>query len=324
MTILADDKLINAMVRIEQNRNKEFMSNLLTYLIQNSNLKDEDAKWLNLMLKNAKKTDYLRGKKDYDSLERDFTQYKESKGNFYEKDYEELLINHLKDFFLRNEELNLSLKATVNKLSNLYNASSKKRIENVTQKVDALHKKMIGINNDMEHAENSVQKIHDNLTKSQEMLGDIAENSNAYRYIKYAKENKIAARWLFWFSVAIMGSLAIFSAFALYFTDITSKDLFVRISLFFAILLPAFFMMREAKKLKDKEFQYTDMAYRIVTSEPYIDGLNLSPEEKAKLKAALVKDFFGRSIECRDDGGLPPIDNICEIIKTCLESCKKD
>ena len=82
-------------------------------------------------------------------------------------------------------------------------------------------------------------------------------------------------------------------------------------------------MMREAKKLKDKEFQYTDMAYRIVTSEPYIDGLNLSPEEKAKLKAALVKDFFARPIECRDDGGLPPIDNICEIIKTCLESCKK-
>ena len=166
--------------------------------------------------------------------------------------------------------------------------------------------------------------IEQNLNKSREMLGEQAGNTNAKRYFDYAEKNRKSARWLFWFSVAIMGSLGIFSAFALYFTDITSKDLFVRISIFFAILLPAFFMMREAKKLKDKEFQYTDMAYRIVTSEPYIDGLNLSPEEKAKLKAALVKDFFGRSIECRDDGGLPPIDNICEIIKTCLESCKKD
>lgn len=324
MTILADDKLVNAMVRVEKNRNKEFISNLLTYLVQNTDLKDEDAKWLNLMLKNAKKTDYLRGKKDYDSLENDFIKYKESKGNFSEKDYERLLINHLKDLFLRNEELNLSLKETVNKLSNLYVTSSKKRIENATQKVDALYKKMISINNEIEQTENSVQKIHINLTKSEEMLGDIAENSNAYKYIKYAKENKIAARWLFWFSVSIMGSLGIFSAFSLYFTDITSKDLFVRISLFFAILLPAFFMMREAKKLKDKEFQYTDIAYRMVTSEPYIDGLNLLPAEKAKLKAALVKDFFARPIECRDDGGLPPVDNICEIIKTCLESCKKD
>ena len=83
-------------------------------------------------------------------------------------------------------------------------------------------------------------------------------------------------------------------------------------------------MMREAKKLKDKEFQYTDMAYRIVTSAPYIDGLNLATAEKEKLKARLAEDFFGRPIECRDDGGLPPIENICEIIKTCLNSCRRD
>ena len=164
--------------------------------------------------------------------------------------------------------------------------------------------------------------LHDKLNKSREMLGEQAGNTNAKKYLDYAEKNRKSARWLFWFSVSIMGSLSIFSAFALYFTDITSKDLFVRISLFFAILLPAFFMMREAKKLKDKEFQYTDMAYRIITSAPYIDGLNLPSEEKARLKADLVKDFFGRPIECRDDGGLPPIDNICEVIKTCLD--KKD
>lgn len=204
-----------------------------------------------------------------------------------------------------------------------------KKIENIIEEIHRHENEIKNLKeNELEINKKEIKKLlvylKNKKIEADNIVGDLAENKNAQRYILYAEKNRKSAFWLFWFSVTIMGSLALFSAFALYFTEITSKDLFVRISLFFAILLPAFFMMRESKKLKDKEFQYTDMAYRIVTSGPYIDGLNLPPNEKAKLKAELVKDFFGRPIECRDDGGLPPIESICEIIKTCLNNYKRD
>ncbi|MBE6444929.1 MAG: hypothetical protein E7019_02575 [Alphaproteobacteria bacterium] len=229
---------------------------------------------------------------EYTDLKKAFSLYKENPS----MSAHNALIAQLKKLWSNFEVFNEVLNTTMQRLGNQY--------ENIAQE--------------------KIQQLENNITKSREMLGEQAGNANAKKYQAYAEKNRKSAFWLFWFSVAIMGSLAIFSAFALYFTEITSKDLFVRISLFFAILLPAFFMMRESKKLKDKEFQYTDMAYRIMTSTPYIDGLYISEEEKAKLKAELVKDFFGRPIECRDDGGLPPIENICEIIKACLSNCRRD
>lgn len=62
-----------------------------------------------------------------------------------------------------------------------------------------------------------------------------------------------------------------------------------------------------------------DMMCRIITSAPYIDGLtNLDDKKKDEMKAALVKDFFARPIECRDDGGLIPVEEICKIVKACV------
>lgn len=295
-----DDDLIRAYSVAKTRQTQDLLSEILSYLLQNAKLSEKDTAWLHKMFENVKKRSYpFFMQEDSTLLEENFKDYKDSKNLPQEELYEKILLRDLKNIHDKSDLFYKTIKDSINKVSTYYEQQADDKIKELDKDIEL------------------------NLNKSKEMLGEQAGNSNAQKYFEYAEKNRKSAQWLFWSSVSIMGSLAIFSFFALYFADIIAKDLFVRISLFFAILLPAFFMMREAKKLKDKEFQYTDMAYRIVTSEPYIDGLNLPPEEKAKLKAALVNDFFGRPIECRDDGGLPPIDNICEIIKTCIENCKR-
>lgn len=152
------------------------------------------------------------------------------------------------------------------------------------------------------------------------VIGDIAENKNAGKYKEYYENCRKSAKGLFWVSLSIMVFVAVFVGWHLWNIEtLESAKLLIRMPMAFLVLLPSFFMMREAKKLKDKEFQYHDMMCRIVTSAPYIDGLtHLDDNQKDQMKADLVKDFFARPIECRDDGGLVPIEEICKIIKACL------
>lgn len=152
------------------------------------------------------------------------------------------------------------------------------------------------------------------------VIGDIAENKNTGKYNEYYKECRKSARGLFWFSLSIMVFVAVFVGWHLWNIEtLESAKLLIRMPMAFLVLLPSFFMMREAKKLKDKEFQYHDMMCRIVTSAPYIDGLtHLDDNQKDQMKADLVKDFFARPIECRDDGGLVPVEEICKIVKACI------
>lgn len=159
----------------------------------------------------------------------------------------------------------------------------------------------------------------------EDMVGTVADNANAGRYIKYANYAKYTANGLFLISITIMIGVAMIALWPLlegYHIDWI--DLLPRVPVFFVVLLPSFFMMREAKKQRDKEFQFKDMECRILTSGQFIDSLELKKSEKDALKAQLVKDLFGKPMEYHSDGGLPPIDNICEIVKTCLESCKKN
>lgn len=154
----------------------------------------------------------------------------------------------------------------------------------------------------------------------EDMVGAVAENANAGRYIKYANRAKYAANGLFLTSIAIMVGIAIIALWPLWEGyHIDWIDLLPRVPVFFVVLLPSFFMMREAKKQRDKEFQFKDMECRILTSSQFIDSLELKKSEKDALKAQLVKDLFGKPMEYYPDGGLPPIDNICEVIKTCLD-----
>lgn len=166
-------------------------------------------------------------------------------------------------------------------------------------------------------------QLNDEKQRFNVIIGDIAENKNAGKYKEYYENCRKSAFWLFWASLAIMISTAItvtYNCVAYGMLDQSDfSGLLSRISLTALVLLPSFFMMREAKKLKDKEFQYYDMMCRIVTSAPYIDGLtHLDDNQKDRMKADLVKDFFTRPIECRDDGGLVPIEEICKILKTCI------
>lgn len=155
------------------------------------------------------------------------------------------------------------------------------------------------------------------------IVGDIAENKNASKYIKFADDNRKAARRLFWASSTIMLGVALASLFIFWHIPVAEiqdiKILWLRFPILLIILMPAFFMMRESKKLKDKEFQYYDIACRIITSAPYIDGLNIPDTEKGKLKADLVKDFFGKPIECLDDGGAMPLSEIPKLIDSCAK-----
>lgn len=163
-------------------------------------------------------------------------------------------------------------------------------------------------------------QLNDAKQRFNVIIGDIAENKNAGKYKEYYENCRKSAKGLFWVSLSIMAFVAVFVGWHLWnIENLESAKLLIRIPMAFLVLLPSFFMMREAKKLKDKEFQYHDMMCRIVTSAPYIDGLtHLDDNQKDRMKADLVKDFFARPIECRDDGGLVPIEEICKIVKTCI------
>lgn len=299
-----EDKKISD--KLSKNRSVviNLLADILSNLLNNEFVDEKDKNFLNSMGKKIYEKEYIKfNSSEYKKIKQEYEDYKASINLGSESNKRNKLISHLKTIYTHYDILN-NPKALDEALKNI-----EEHFKNKTN----------------EKIKNLDKNIEKNLNRSREMLGEQAGNTNAAKYKDYAEKNRRAARWLFWTSIVIMVLVASIAIDLLWnIEEIETTKLWLRIPLGFLILLPAFFMMREAKKLKDKEFQYTDMAYRIVTSEPYIDGLNLSPEEKAKLKAALVKDFFGRPIECRDDGGLPPIDNICEVIKTCLDSCRKD
>lgn len=182
--------------------------------------------------------------------------------------------------------------------------------------------------------EENLQYIYEKKKITDELVGDVAntkqtieilagekaESKNTEKYTKFAEDNKNRALLLFISSLIIMFFVSILATFLFWdFSKHEGEQIWIRLPIVILILMPAFFMMRESKKLKDKEFQYYDMACRIITSAPYIDGLNISPEEKGKLKADLVKDFFARPIECLDDGGAMPLSEIQKFVDSCAK-----
>ncbi len=275
---------------------RELLREIAKYFADKDNVSTEIKDLTQKMAKNRECAKIIQlDYKGYEELKRYFESYKEGKSVIRQG----LFFQQIRRLYNNYELVKTAVEKNIKNAETIYMEKANKRIMELEK------------------------LLHDNLNKSKEMLGEQAGNTNAKKYLDYADANSTSAGCLFWVSIIIMAAEAIMATSLLWnIENIDTTKLWLRIPLGFLILLPAFFMMRESKKLKDKEFQYTDMAYRIMTSEPYIDSLNLPPEEKAKLKAALVKDFFARPIECRDDGGLPPIDNICEVIKTCLD--KKD
>lgn len=273
---------------------KRLFSAIKRELYESVNLSTEESQFLQNCFNNKQFINFIKvDTKEYENLKKAFNLYK--KNPSYEMC--KIVINQFRHLWKDYEIFSEVMDTTMQRLEAHYN--------NI--------------------AEEQIQHIQANVHKSDVLTGIQAGDENAKKYLDYAEKNRKSARWLFWISIVIMiGVAGIATSLLWNIENIDTTKLWLRIPLGFLLLLPAFFMMREAKKLKDKEFQYTDMAYRIITSAPYIEGLRISEEEKDKLKATLVKDFFARPIECRDDGGLPPIDNICEIIKTCLDSCRKD
>lgn len=275
-----------------------FLAELISDLQNNSKVTKEDKDFLQSMADNIYVCEYLKfNSNEYKKIKDEYEEYKQYRDSSNEVSKIEQLIRNLRILvsnynILHSKEITEFWKNAVKKLE-----------QQTSSKIKKLDK-----------------TIDEKLVKSEEMLGDIADNSNAKRYLDFASTNRISARWLFWISIVLMVAVAVISICILWnIESINELKLWVRVPLTFLILLPAFFMMRESKKLKDKEFQYYDMACRIITSGPYIDSLHIDIKEKDKLKANLVKDFFGCPLECRDDGGLPPIENICEVIKACLE-----
>ncbi len=206
-----------------------------------------------------------------------------------------------------------NLKKTV---SNLAPIDFIKEKENINKTLEQLNTKKV-------ETEQILKYIKDKKNTADILTSELAYSKNAIKYIVFAKANRKSARSLFWFSIIIMGLVALFSLIIFWHIPVMEikdiKILWLRFPILLVVLMPAFFMMRESKKLKDKEFQYHDMACRIVTSAPYIDGLSISDEEKGKLKADLVKDFFGKPIECLDDGGAMPLSEIQKFVDSCAK-----
>lgn len=192
------------------------------------------------------------------------------------------------------------------------------KYDDVISKLDNFQK--INVNQEVSKVI-ELRKIAEKQQKAiEDMVGTVADNANAGRYIKYANTAKYTANGLFLISISIMLGIAMIALWPLWYGyHIDWNDLLPRVPVFFVVLLPAFFMMREAKKQRDKEFQFKDMECRILTSGQFIDSLELKKSEKDALKAQLVKDLFGKPMEYCPDGGLPPIEQICEIIKACMD-----
>lgn len=231
----------------------------------------------------------------------------------YQKCYENLLNDKISKLSSENLNTTRTLHKHIEELKTDISNSAPLDIKKERQAL----RRIIG------NAEKTEKELNEKNEKAAIVLGSVAENKNAGKYKEYYENCRKSAFWLFWASLAIMISTAItvtYNCVAYGMLDQSDfSGLLSRISLTALVLLPSFFMMREAKKLKDKEFQYYDMMCRIVTSAPYIDGLtHLDDNQKDRMKADLVKDFFARPIECRDDGGLVPIEEICKIIKACL------
>lgn len=192
------------------------------------------------------------------------------------------------------------------------------KYDDLVTKFDALKK--IDSNIDRLEISEYKKKAQKDQRIIETIVGTVADNANAGRYIRYANNAK---RWaIVWFLFGL--SLMIYisgTVFASFVANISFNDwggVLPRVLTLFVVLLPALFMMREAKKQRDKSFQFKDMECRILTSGQFIDSLNLDKKEKDRLKAQLVKDLFGKPMEYCSDGGLPPIEQICEVIKTCL------
>lgn len=293
-----EEKYQNNQAKTPNKKVITFLAEVISELLNNMRVHKEEKEFLQKVANNLYFCEYIKFNSDeYKKLQEEYNDYLQHANKSGEAWYLEQLLKHLKVLVSNYEILH----------NNVINVALSEIEERFSRKANSKIKELD-------------KTIKENLIKSGEMLGDIADNSNAKRYLDYARKNRKSARWLFWFSLFLMLYVAYISKQLLWnIENLNEFKLLVRIPLTFLILLSAFFMMRESKKLKDKEFQYYDMACRIITSSPYIDGLHIDEKEKDKLKADLVKDFFGRPIECRDDGGLPPIENICEIIKACLD-----
>lgn len=253
--------------------------------------------------------------KGFDQFVDVYRYYIEKEQNNYNINTASYLKNIKKDITSTNDSLSNIIKS-IEHIENKYSELSSKISGTIS---DFESFKNIDINKSLLDAKASVLEIKKLQKNAEQITGDIAENKNAKKYNEYYKKCRKSARGLFWFSLLIMGSVAGIVGWHLWnIENLESAKLLIRIPMAFLVLLPSFFMMREAKKLKDKEFQYHDMMCRIVTSAPYIDGLtHLDDNQKDRMKADLVKDFFARPIECRDDGGLVPVEEICKIIKMC-------
>lgn len=236
-----------------------------------------------------------------------------------------------KKAFLFQQLFNFELSKKINKKSSQA-VDIKQNIENIlsqnkttTDQISNLEKsineiKQIETKKERAEISNLLKYLKAAKEKTDILVGNIADNKNAGKYKEYYESCKKSARRLFWSSLLIMAVVSGIVVCHLWNIDtIDTTKILIRFPLAFLVLMPSFFMMRESKKLKDKEFQYHDMMCRIITSAPYIDGLiNLDERQKDQMKADLVKDFFARPIECRDDGGLVPADEICKIVKACV------
>ena len=214
------------------------------------------------------------------------------------------------------QEQIVNLQKKIEKIESLDYLKEQEKIRKLSADIEVNQRKSFEIVEGMGNTKQSIEIL----------AGQMAESKNTEKYTKFAEDNRKSARWLFWTSISIMGIVGIISLILfimIWGLDLSEDEikiiLWLRFPMLLVILMPAFFMMRESKKLKDKEFQYHDMACRIITSAPYIDGLSISDEEKGKLKADLVKDFFARPIECIEDGGLTPMSEVAKAIKNCTD-----
>lgn len=237
--------------------------------------------------------------------------------------------SYSKKAFVFQQQFNFELSKKINEKSSLLddikqnvgiilsqNKTTTDQISDLEKSIDEI--KQIETKKERAEISNLLKYLKEAKEKTDILVGNIADNKNAGKYKEYYESCKQSAKWLFWSSLIIMAIVSGVVAWHLWNIDtIETTKIFIRFPLAFLVLLPSFFMMRESKKLKDKEFQYHDMMCRIITSAPYIDGLtNIDKKQKDQMKADLVKDFFARPIECRDDGGLVPMTEVAEIIKS--------
>jgi hypothetical protein len=184
-------------------------------------------------------------------------------------------------------------------------------------------------------ATNTLKQIEEIQKRIEMIYGTVGKSTIVGTQKDYADKSAKAARWTFWPAIGLMilvAGIVIFPLLAAMFDqaislkDIKWEMLLYRIPIAAILLLPAFYLISESKKHREKEAKYRELEIKMATITPYFleigDKDNKSLSEKDKVKLELAQKLLTPSEQLQDKNIVSSFDMI-ELIKHAMEIINK-